>query len=1038
MKHLLSTALLCGMAVLSSNAQNIVVVDKDNISHRYHADYVQDISFVKDGGEAQVTELTFESLSVQTWTLSNLTLHFGTGNDETKVDLDIYQPRGYWLGAGEFTVAGTYAQYTIDPGYSTILVDGTSLALTGGNMSISYSGDVYSITMDLLTADGQEIKGTYNGTVDKFGPILTTDLTAAAYQEINDPAPNGFYYKFNDANWDVTMRLDFFCNETQLANGVYTISDSKASGTVSIADSYVDLAAPYSESSLRFTEGTVTVSGEGADRTINVKGTLSIGLEVDFTYTGELAERPVAEPAADYVMNANAVNASAIWGMTNPYLTFTCTTDATTKVVMDIHQPGTSYLLPGTYEVLKVNGGTPTTDYYITGVGSTFKQGNLTSNFNGGTVNVTLSGKEYTFEGLIELQNGKTLQFTYTGELGNCGPSEPVGPAYDYTIVATTVEDEIYSSGSNFALNMVDANNPNQSLMLDLYQTAKYYLQPGSYPVDSTEAAGTIGNNPSYSFFASDGVSTGFKSGDVLITLDGEIYTIDADIRLTNDKTVKATYTGKIANGPVVNFDLKAVTYVDVNDPAANGFYYRFNDQYWGTETRIDFFAEGTTTLPDGTYTFADSGANGTAQSSVSLYRPNAPISANTQFKSGTVTVATVGANRVITIDGILAQDDLHMTATYTGELPERPYTGSDDSEINFQATSCVAMAFGTRNYFMQFVNADASTTLALDLYHANNWYLQPGTYTIGGTDDGQISTDIGYSYFTDGTKVGFQSGEVVFALDGQIYTMTADIVLADGKKLHATYTGTLSCGPNTQEYTLTGATYVNVNDPAANGFYYRFSDSNYKIEARIDFFAEGTTTLPDGTYTFGTGTANGTAQSLVDLYSPTTLSSAVFKSGTVTVATDGDNRIVTIEGVIGDDNVPVKAVYIGTLPERPSTEGPKTYNYTFEATTGSARNFGWGDWYVTLSGSGDEKIIMSMAPVQGSSLTPETYIIGDDTVTYFVSGLSANYYTPSGEQIAMSSGKVVVTKDGDTYTIVVDAVLENDETLYATYTGTL
>ncbi|MCM1320119.1 MAG: hypothetical protein NC217_07015 [Muribaculaceae bacterium] len=1039
MKHLLSTALLCGMAVLTSNAQNIVVVDKDNISHRYHADYVQDITFLK-GSEAQVTEVNFESLTLETWGLRNITMHFAQGED-TEFSLDIYQPTGYFLTPGEYTVNGSKADNTIDPGYSTLVYNEEKLDLASGSMTIALQGETYTINMDLFATNGQEFKGTYTGTVDKFGPIYTADLASASYQEITTPADNGFYYKFNDANWAITMRLDFFNSGAQLPNGVYTFADTGADGTVSTTSSYVDLASPYNESNIRFTEGKVTVSGEGASRTVKVEGKLSIGLEVDFTYIGTLPERPVVAPTADFVMNADAVNASAIWGMTNPYLTFTDSSNPSYKVIMDMHQPGTSYILPGTYEIVKVNNGVNTTDYYVTGVGSTFNLGSTKMSFNGGTLTVTLAGKTYTFDGLIELQNGKTLQFTYTGEMGNCGPAEPVGPAADYTIAANEVEINSYSSGANYSLNLVNTENKYEALMLDLYQTAKYYVQPGTYTVTAGEAAGTISTNASYSYYANDGTPVGFKGGEVVIALDGEIYTIEANITLVNDKTVKATYNGKLAYGPVANFTLQNVSTVNVTEPADNGFYYRFNDKDYATELRLDFFAEGTTTLPNGTYTFDTTGANGTVTGIIDLYAQyGAPISANNvSFKSGTVTVSGEGDNRTVAIDGVLSEQDIIFKATFTGALPERPYTEPGE-DFTFNATACEAQSYGTRNVALVFSDAN-NTKLAFDLYHDDNWYMQAGTYTIAGTANGEINKgDASYTYFTVGdVKYTLASGEVVFTLNDQVYTMVADIVLNDGKKLHATYTGTLSCGPNTQEFTLSKATYVTVNNPAANGFYYRFSDSGFKIEARIDFFAEGTTTLPDGTYSFGDSGLNGTAQSLVDLYAPITLSSASFKSGMVTVATVDGNRVVTIEGVIGDENIPIKAVYTGSLPERPSSEGPKTYDYNFDATTTTAKNLGFGDWYVTMSGASTEKIVMSMAPATGSSLTPATYYIADDTKEYYTAGTSSNFYPAgSSEAISMVGGTVVVTKDGDVYTIVVDAVLENDETLYAKYTGTI
>ncbi|MDE5996851.1 MAG: hypothetical protein K2G77_01430, partial [Muribaculaceae bacterium] len=95
---------------------------------------------------------------------------------------------------------------------------------------------------------------------------------------------------------------------------------------------------------------------------------------------------------------------------------------------------------------------------------------------------------------------------------------------------------------------------------------------------------------------------------------------------------------------------------------------YRFNDENWKLEMRIDLFSEGNAPKV-GTYTFSESTDNGCAGSYVNLY---APYNDSSKFKEGTVTVEENGENTVVKINGVL-ENGLPMTASFDGVLPVRP-----------------------------------------------------------------------------------------------------------------------------------------------------------------------------------------------------------------------------------------------------------------------------------------------------------------------------------------------------------------------------
>lgn len=284
MKHLLTTALLCGASILGTQAQNVIIFDKDGVQHKFNADYVQEITFEQvQSGDGY--DFKFENLSVNPWNSSNINLEFKSGDNV--VSLDIYQPKTFYLVPGEYTVASNYSDFTIDPGYSEITLNGSKPGLQSGKMTIAQNGDSYSFDMNFVLTSGEELKGTYTGELNAFGPSINFNLSGCVYAKMNEPAPNGFYYNFNDKDYKLEMRIELYSAGNAPAPGVYTFSDSMEDNT---ASSYVHLYSPYNEVT-EFTEGTVTVSGEGNDTVVEIDGMLDLGIRMTAKFKGALPER---------------------------------------------------------------------------------------------------------------------------------------------------------------------------------------------------------------------------------------------------------------------------------------------------------------------------------------------------------------------------------------------------------------------------------------------------------------------------------------------------------------------------------------------------------------------------------------------------------------------------------------------------------------------------------------------------------------------------------------------------------------------------
>ena len=82
--------------------------------------------------------------------------------------------------------------------------------------------------------------------------------------------------------------------------------------------------------------------------------------------------------------------------------------------------------------------------------------------------------------------------------------------------------------------------------MLDCYGSATAtYFETGEYVVGGNGDL-YIDKNDNYTFFASDGKTTGVSSGAMNVSREGKVYTFDIDITLIDDTRLKGTYVGEL------------------------------------------------------------------------------------------------------------------------------------------------------------------------------------------------------------------------------------------------------------------------------------------------------------------------------------------------------------------------------------------------------------------------------------------------------------------------------------------------------------
>lgn len=197
-------------------------------------------------------------------------------NDESwsyEMALDFYSAAGSAkLPAGTYTysddkTAGTFSSRS----YLDIYNPSNSYKFAAGStVTVSYDGDNISLQMNLITDDGRKIDMKYEGKISFPEVVQTKQTVELATSETpkvidnNGRVDGEFYTKFNDANWNYEMAIDFFANasETKIPAGKYTFSADNTPGTFG-SKSYCDLYKP-NLGNCRFAEGsTVDVSYSG-------------------------------------------------------------------------------------------------------------------------------------------------------------------------------------------------------------------------------------------------------------------------------------------------------------------------------------------------------------------------------------------------------------------------------------------------------------------------------------------------------------------------------------------------------------------------------------------------------------------------------------------------------------------------------------------------------------------------------------------------------------------------------------------------------
>lgn len=286
---------------MGAAAQSVVVTDATGATHKFAAERVKDITFIKASAS---DENVFSTVDARVYSSGAVEATFSDPNNPKSVTLWIVGPSmGKYLYDGVYTATSEYGAMTIDvdPSYSFVKDGSTSTALKSGTMNVAIAGKVYTITFDFTLADGSDFNGKYTGEMPgKAGRDITLpacEEPKVKTTEVNDYVSGEFYLNANDASWNYEMAVDFFAaaGSATLPVGTYTYSADNTPGTFG-QRSYLDIYSP--SCSYKFTTGsTVTVSYEGSNIVMAFNFVTDDGRHIDITYSGAITF-PAAQSAA--------------------------------------------------------------------------------------------------------------------------------------------------------------------------------------------------------------------------------------------------------------------------------------------------------------------------------------------------------------------------------------------------------------------------------------------------------------------------------------------------------------------------------------------------------------------------------------------------------------------------------------------------------------------------------------------------------------------------------------------------------------------
>lgn len=375
--------------------------------------------------------------------------------------------------------------------------------------------------------------------------------------------------------------------------------------------------------------------------------------------------------SASEVFNFNSVEARA-YSSGAVEATFSSTDNDKTVTLWIVGPSMAKYLHDGVYNVSSEPG-----EMVIDNAPSYsfVEEGSAKQALKSGTMNVAISGKEYTITFDFMLADDSELKGRYIGEMPGSVGKDFTLPVCDAPNVLTTdvnnyVEGEFYAK-------MHDASW-SYEMVIDFFAGAKAAKLPaGTYTYSAENTAGTFGSRSCLDIYSPSESYKFVEGSTIKVSYEGDNIIMEMDLVTTDGRKIDMKYEGSITfpevvpEKEVVAIGTAVTPKVINNNGRVDGeFYTKFNDASWTYEMAIDFFANSQETkLPAGEYTFSTENTPGTfgSKSYVDMYTPSL---GNCRFAEGsTVNVSYSGENIIMDFNLVLADKEIVLTMKYEGSI---------------------------------------------------------------------------------------------------------------------------------------------------------------------------------------------------------------------------------------------------------------------------------------------------------------------------------------------------------------------------------
>ncbi len=473
-------------------------------------------------------------------------------------------------------------------------------------------------------------------------------------------------------------------------------------------------------------------------------------------------------------------------------------------------------------------------------------------------------------------------------------------------------------------------------------------------------------------------------------------------------------------------------------------FYIVMKDAKGEHDLKLDFFAaEDAAALPAGTYTIGNGEEPNTLNDGYTFLNIK-PVGATSttvvMFKDGTVEVKKDGQKYVLDINLVAAEDGKIYKSHYEGEIKNMPVEPSETVDVTMSAASLHPNSEPENGYFLVKMNNEAWThEMSLQFYAAaGSGILPDGVYTVS---DSKTPGTIGMGSCLDIKNKGsnyFKSGTVTVTKSGGNYKVETSLIGRDDNRLYkVAFEGKIKGMEDEEqkiiELVATSAILFN-SDQEKGQFYVKFNDANWSFDMAIDFYAvAGSAALPAGTYSVEDGSIG--SKSYVELYQSSVTARHDLSAGTIEVSKEDNVYAVSMNLTSKIESTLLKITFTGEIKDMPSepSEPENVYNFVMNAAKfhfNSKPNEGY--FIVKMNDdSWTHEMSLHFYAEAGSGILPEgTYTYADTNAPGTI-GINSSLDIQNKGSNYFKAGKVIVTKNGDTYKFDMNLTGRDDDRIF-------